>query len=71
MVIMKTLSMGIFGLITTVVQIPPRGETHDLPSLPMPPVCCSAMITIPCSADGSFSSAICLPTQLVDVVLSK
>ena len=71
MVIMKSRSIGIFGFKAMVIQMPPAGETQARPSLPTPPVCSSAMITMPCSFSGSVSLASCFATQLVEAVRSK
>src|SRR5512136_511985 len=70
-VIMNIWSTGILGFSTTVIQIPPLGETHALPILPTPPLCSSAMITRPCILSTSPSEQSCLPTQMVDGVVSR
>src|SRR5271157_2721651 len=60
-----------WGLSTIVIQIPPLGETHALPIRPMPPVCSSAMITMPCIFSTSPSAQSCFPAQMVDGVFSR
>src|SRR3972149_8672482 len=56
------------GRKTTLPQMPPSGETHALPRLPLPFVCFSANTVKPC---GAPEFAICAAMSLVDVHSSR
>src|SRR3972149_2281513 len=56
------------GRKTTLAQMPPSGENHALPCLPLPCDCFSANTVKPC---GAPAFAICAATSLVDVHSSR